>query len=177
MSKMLPPNTGIWYADLLAISTPNAPKLSEITTGLAASASPRVYNISAAVASGYKLAASKSDTVKSKGIVDTGNSESRGAYNYDVSLPLFQEAVPLTNIASEYLVTMGLLGRKGVFCYLIKRLGKPYTSPLVDGDNVSIYQIGTDNPIAVVGNVGEPITVTVVGGKQGFMAQNVKVVA
>lgn len=177
MSKMLPPNTGIWYADLAAISTPNAPKLSEITTGLAAVASPRVYNISAAVATGYKLAAAKSDTVKSKGIIDSGNSESRGAYNYDVSIPIFQEALPTTNTTSEYLITAGLLAKKGVNCYLIKRLGQPYSNPLAIGDVVSIYQIATDNPTVTVGNVGDPITLTIVGGKQGFMAQNVAVVA
>lgn len=175
--KMLPPNTGIWYFDLAALTTPSGPKLSEITTALAATVAPRGYNISPAVETGYKLSAAKSDTVKSKGIVDTGNSESRGAYNYDVSLNLFQEALPLTNTTSDYLVASSLLGMKGVSCYLMKRLGKLNSAALAIGDVVSVFQIVTDNPITNEGAVGDPITLTVVGGKQGFMALNVLIVA
>ena len=174
--KMMPPGVGIWYADLAAITTPSAPKLSEITTGLAASTSPRVYNLSAAIATGYKLEATKSDSIKSKSVIDTGNSDSRGAYNYDVSIPLFQEALPLTNATSEYLVAMSLIGHKGVSCYLIKRLGKPYSVGLAVGDVVSVFQINMDNPITNEGNPGAPITVDCVGGKAGFMALNVSIV-
>lgn len=177
MSKMLPPNTGIWYVDTLALTTPTAPKLSEITTALAAIVSPRMVNISAAIGAGYKLGALKSDVIKSKGIVDTGNYDARGAGNYDCSLPLFQEALPAVNTTSDYLVATGLLAQKNIFCTMMKRLGKPYTSPLVIGDVVSLFSIVTDNPVILEGNVGDPVTLTIVGGKQGFIAQNVVIVA
>lgn len=173
------PNTTVWWADLAAISTAQnaALKVADFTTGLAASASPRIVNISAAIATGYSLNAGASTTTKSKSIVDAGNAESRGAYTYVAELPLFREALPLTNTTSDYLVAFMLFLHKGASGYLIKRLGKLNTAPLVVGDPVSVFLVKSDNPQDVEGDIGAPISMTVPFLQQGYMMLNTAMVA
>ena len=86
MAKMMSPNTTIWWIPLAGIADYTQPKVAEITAGI---------NISAAIVTGYTLAATDSDTDDSKTIVDEGNVQTPTFGNYEASLSFYRSSPPL----------------------------------------------------------------------------------
>ena len=177
-TKMLPPNTTIWWIDQAALTTPSAPKVSELTTALASVVvGSAALNLSAALATGYTLNPTGSDTDASRSIVDSGTGESRGAGNYNGLLPFFMEKNPLVNTTSDYLAAYKMFKTKGRAGYIIRRLGKLYTSALIATDLVEVYQFLSAMPRFTEGNSGGPVKFVVPLLKQGFLVTNVAAVA
>lgn len=176
--KMLAPNTTLWWLDQGALTTPKTPKVSEFVAALLSAVPGSMgMNISPAVASGYSLNPSDSDTQTSTSIVDTGSGVSRGAANYAASIPFFREADPTTNATSIYLLANKLFKTKGRMGYLVRRIGKVNTTALAAGDLLEVYLFMSWTSRVVVGGSGGPIQFVVPFLQQGSLNVNVAAVA
>lgn len=173
-TKLVSPNTTIWWVDATGTFLPTAPDASNLVADLGAG---KAVNLSAAVATGYTLNATASDTDNSKTIVDEGNSQSRGNGNYTASIPFFREADPVTNTDSVFLAAYNLFKTKGANGTLVKRLGFKYTVAPAAGQLVSVYTVLADNPRDEESNAGGPIQFLVPFFPQGYMKVNVALVA
>lgn len=173
-TKLVSPNTTIWWVDTTGTFLATAPDASNLVADLG---SGKAFNISAAVATGYTLNATASDTDNSKTIVDEGNSQSRGNGNYSASIPLYREADPVTNTDSVFLAAYNLFKAKGASGTLVKRLGYKYTVAPAAGQLVSVYTVLSDNPRDEESDAGGPIRLTVPFFAQGYMKVNVALVA
>jgi hypothetical protein len=178
-TKMMAPNTTIWWFDQGAITTPAAPKVTEIVAALASSTPGGMgQNLSAAVVAGYTLNPADSDTDNSQSIIDTGAAQNRAAANYEGNLSFFRERVPLTNTTSEYLKTYQLFKTKGRSGWLVRRVGKLYTVAATIGDLVDVFLFITDQPRSTPPSTsGGPTQFTVPFLKQGTLYTNVALVA
>lgn len=172
-TKLVSPNTTIWWVASDATFLATNPDASNLVADLGTG---KAVNISAAVATGYTLNATASDTDNSKTIVDEGNSQSRGNGNYSASLPLYREADPVTNTDSVFLTAYNLFKSKGAAGTLVKRLGYKYTVAPAAGQLVSVYTVLSDNPRDEESDAGGPIRLTVPFFAQGYMKVNVALV-
>lgn len=174
-TKMMPPNTALWWVDQAALTTPESPKITEMTTALAKTidSSPLARNLSPAVVAGYTLNPTDSDKQNAQSIIDTGVGETRGAANYEGLVSFFMEADPTTNTSSEYLEAYNLFKTRGRFGYWIRRVGKLYSSALVATDVVDIFLFESWTPRIVTQSGGGAIQLTVPFLAQGFVKTNV----
>lgn len=170
MAKMMAPNTSIFWvkpdATFLPFGTRSAAAfVADITSG-------KIVNLSAAIATGYTLNATDSDTDDSKTIVDEANSSSRGNGNYEAELPFYLEADKVTNTDSEFLAAYNLFRSKGLYGTLVKRLGYKYTVAPATGQNISAFYVRSRTPRITAGDAGGPISFTVPFAPQGQMDLN-----
>lgn len=164
MAKMMSPNTTIWWVPLAGIANYLAPTAAEITAGT---------NISAAIVTGYTLAATDSDTDDSKTIVDEGNVSTPTFGNYEASLSFYRDGIGDTPTIFTTAHTLFNSGR--VEGWLISRQGFKSTSAPVAAQLVSIYRVISDYPQTVEGDGGAPIQVTVPFLPQGQFATNIPI--
>lgn len=178
-TKMMSPNTTLLWMDLTALTTPSAPKVADITAALASAVEGSMgRNLSKAVAAGYTLNPTDSDTSSSQSIVDEGAGSTRGAANYEGLIPFFREKDPTTNADSVYLAAYNMFKEKGRWGYWLRRVGKHYDSPFVVGDLVEVYKFRSRLPRTTVsGGSGGDIQFVVPFAKQGFLVTNVALVA
>lgn len=178
-TKMMSPNTTLLWIDLAALTTPSAPKLADITTALASAVDGSMgRNLSKAVAAGYTLNPTDSDTSSSQSIVDVGAGSTRGAANYEALIPFFREKDATTNVDSIYLLSYSMFKEKGREGYWLRRIGKHYDQALAVGDLVDVYQFRSRLPRTVEsGGSGGDIQFVVPFAKQGFLRTNVALVA
>lgn len=165
MAKMMSPNTTIWWVPLAGIANYLAPTAAEITAGI---------NISAAIVTGYTLAATDSDTDDSKTIVDEGNVQTPTFGNYEASLSFFRDA---EGDASTVFTTANDLFSAGrVEGWLVSRQGFKSTVAAAATQLVSVFRVMSDYHQTVEGDGGSPIQTTVPFKPQGQMALNVPLV-
>lgn len=178
-TKMMSPTTTIWWFDQGAITTPSAPKLTEITAALGSVVAGSMgINLSAAIVAGYTLNPADSDTDNTQSIIDTGAAQNRAAANYEGNLGFFRERAPLTNLTSEYLLAYQTFKVKGRFGWLMRRVGKQYTAAAAIGDLVDIFLFKSDQPRSTAPSTsGGPTQFTVPFLKQGTLYTNVALVA
>lgn len=173
--KMMSPNTTIWWIDKEALTTPEAPKVTEMVSALSSTtADEMAVNLSPAIVAGYTLNPTDSDTQSSQSIVDEGSGETRGYANYDGSLGFFREADPATNTESEYLAAYELFKHKGRVGYLMRRLGKKFDKDLAEDDWLDIFLFQSWTPRVTTDTNGGAIQFTVPFLKQGFLKTNVQ---
>ena len=171
MSKMLAPNTTIWWVPLSAGWDPTAPSAALLTDA---------RNISCAIDNGYKLGPTKSDTDKSKSICENANAETRVAYNYEGSLTFFREG-DLTNTTSAFAKAFaffkdGTQGAAAIEGYLVRRTGYKNTVAAAVGQEVESFKFIADNPMDEVADKST-IKYTVPFKQQGEMELFVALVA
>lgn len=165
MAKMMSPNTTIWWVPLAGIANYLAPTAAEITAGI---------NISAAIVTGYTLAATDSDTDDSKTIVDEGNVQTPTFGNYEASLSFFRDA---EGDASTVFTTANDLFSAGrIEGWLVSRQGFKSTVAPAATQLVSVFRVMSDYHQTVEGDGGSPIQTTVPFKPQGQMALNVPLV-
>lgn len=138
--KMMSPNTTIWWVPLAGLTTPAAPKATEVNAGT---------NISAAVVTGYTFGATDSETNKSKSIVDEGNVETPTVGNYEGKVQLFRDAIGTgTNDAplpsTVYTQARNLFKSGRVQGWIVVRHGKKATATCAADDVVSVYKFTND---------------------------------
>ena len=162
MSKMLAPNTTIWWVPDSAGWNPAAPDHTLLTDA---------RNISCAIDNGYKLGPTKSETDKSKSICENANSETRVAFNYEGSLTFFREG-DLTNNTSAYAKAFAFFkdGTKNGLNlgYLVRRTGYKNTVAAAAGQEVESFYFAPDNPMDEVADK-TTIKYTVTFKQQGVM--------
>lgn len=158
MKKLMSPNSKIVWVDEDGVDDPDAPTVTEMNAGI---------DISAAIARGYTLNPTASDTDNSASIVDEGNVDNRGNTNYEASLTLFEEA-DNADSTSAYLIATGLFEVAGARGYLYRRIGKKAALPFIATDKVEGFFVESDNPQTVDGgDNGGPIQMTVPFLQQG----------
>lgn len=179
-TKLLGPTTTIWWFDLTAITTPEAPKVADMTAALAKAVGTAGYgrNVSVAMAKGYTLNPQDSDTNTDGSIVDTGAGETRGAANYEGMFPFFLEADADTNTESLYQEAYEMFKVSGKTGYAIRRLGALYTVAPAAGQLVDIFKFQTGMPrLTEPDNNSGAFHFDVPLFKQGFVRTNIALVA
>lgn len=165
MAKMMSPNTTIWWVPLAGIADFKAPKVAELTAGT---------NISAAIVTGYTLAATDSDTDDSKTITDEGNVQTPTFGNYEGNISFFRDGTGDTPTIFTTAYNLFKAGR--VEGWLVSRHGYKSTVAPAAGHLVSTFRFISDLPQDVEGDGGAPIQVTIPFRPQGQFAVNVPVV-
>lgn len=166
-TKMLNPNTTIWFVPEAGVANPLAPTATEINAGT---------NISCAITRGYTLNPTDSDTDDTASICDTGNVQNRLFDNYEAELTFFRDA----NIAdgtSVFNVAFNLFKNPDVRGWLYRRLGKKSTQAAVAGDLVEGFLFTNDRMRSVDGGDAGPIQFTVPFLAQGNYTGYVTVAA
>ena len=166
MAKMMSPNTTIWWVPFAGIANYLAPTVAEITAGI---------NLSAAIVTGYTLAATDSDTDDSKTIVDEGNVQTPTFGNYEASLSFFRDGIG--DAATAYSPRPMTCSRLAV----LKAGWSPVTAtspPIAAATTqlVSVFGVVSDYHQVVEGDGGSPIQTTVPFKPTGKMALNVALV-
>lgn len=162
MAKMMSPNTTIWWVPLAGIADFNAPKVAEITAGI---------NLSAAIVTGYTLAATDSDTDDSKTIVDEGNVQTPTFGNYEASLSFYRDAIG--DAPSVFTTANDLFTAGRVEGWLVSRHGYKSTQAPAATQLVSVFGVVSDYHQTVEGDGGAPIQTTVPFKPTGSMKLNV----
>ena len=165
MAKMMSPNTTIWWIPVAGIANFNAPTVAEITAGI---------NLSAAIVTGYTLAATDSDTDDSKTIVDEGNVSTPTFGNYEASLSFFRDAIGDASTAFTTANDLFTAGR--VEGWLVSRQGYKSTVAPATTQLVSVFGVVSDYHQVVEGDGGSPIQTTVPFKPTGKMKLNVALV-
>jgi len=165
MAKMMSPNTTIWWIPVAGIANFNAPTVAEITAGI---------NLSAAIVTGYTLAATDSDTDDSKTIVDEGNVSTPTFGNYEASLSFFRDAIG--DAATAFTTANDLFTAGRVEGWLVSRQGYKSTVAAATTQLVSVFGVVSDYHQVVEGDGGSPIQTTVPFKPTGKMKLNVALV-
>ena len=164
--KMMSPNTRIDWYPLNAFADPEAPTVEELNGGT---------NISCAIAQGYTLNFTASDTDDSKTICDEGNVQNRGFSNYEASLPFFLDGIgdnPTVFTTAYDLFS----GNERVEGYLVSRQGFKSAVPYAQGQHVSIFQVMSDLSRVTAGDGAAPLQFEVPFMPQGFGVPNYELV-
>ena len=164
MAKMMSPNTTIWWIPLAGIADYTQPKVAEITAGI---------NISAAIVTGYTLAATDSDTDDSKTIVDEGNVQTPTFGNYEASLSFYRDGIGDTPTVFSTATSLFEGGR--VEGWLVSRQGYKSTVAPAATQLISLFHVTSDYFQVVEGDGGSPIQTTVPFKPNGQMALNVPI--
>lgn len=169
--KMLPPNIRVdWVPGTLGgtpgIDDINVPTATELNDGT---------NISCAITSAdFTLGWTDRDTDDSKSLCDDSNVENPIYKNYEGDLTFFRDAnreevLSVYNIAYELFLTPLQQG------FLIKRVGKPFDDPYVDGDEVTIFSFLSGDPNDMHED-GTPVRLQVMFYPQGQSSNGIVVV-
>lgn len=173
MTKMLPPNIRIDWVPVAGLTTPGAPKASELNLGT---------NLTDAIEPGYKLGATASDVDNSKTIGDDGNRDTPTIGNYEAMLTIFKDDIGAgTNAAPEnatIFTTAFELWKDGrVEGWLVKRFGHKKTVAYAAGHEASVFRVINDYVRELDGDKGAPNRVEIEFGAQGEFYLNRTVVA
>ncbi len=168
-TKMMSPNTTIWFVKSDGTFTAQNMDASLLIADIA---SGKAINLSAAIATGYTLGATESDTDDSKTIVDEANTQTRGNGNYEAELPFYLEADAVTNTTSPFLIAYTLFKDSDVTGTLVKRMGYKYTVAPAATQEVSVFTVLSQEPRVTEGEAGGPIQFTVPFLAQGYMNVN-----
>lgn len=154
-----------WVPGDAGLTTPNAPKATEITAGT---------NISALVVTTTDIGADASDTVDERAITDVANVVVPTVGNYHGTLVLFRDFSSGTPSANDPLTTIG--NAKGVVGWICKRVGLPNATAPATGQKWSVYKFMTDTPQVSGGQADGYLKVTFPLLQQGVFFTEVSAV-
>ena|SRR6478609_4810037 len=175
-TKMIGQKSAIWWIPESVYASGPPATLSLATLSAAITANTMV-NLTPAIAQGYTLNPTDSDTEDAKSVADSGNAQSRGAYNFEANIPFFREDDPTTNTTSIFLKAYTLFKSGHVYGYLAQRIGYPYNTALAVGQKLSVYHVCSDYPRDErAGDAGGPILFRVPFGQQGWMVKHQAIV-
>lgn len=158
--KMLPPNiTVLWVPEPPGIADINVPTADELVWVEDAATGPAVNITCAITQADFTLGFTERDTNTDKSLCDDSNVATPIYKNYEATLTFFRDA-DLDNAASVYNIAYELFRTPLQPGYLVTRVGKLNTEPIVDGDDVQIFYVLSGDPIDVH-NDGEPVKMTV----------------
>lgn len=173
MGKMMPPNTRIDFVPAAGLTTPSAPKATEMNAGT---------NLSPAVETGYSLGPTDSDVDNSRTIVDEGMVDTPTIGNYEAKLTFFRDDIGTgTNVApvpaTIFTTVFNLFKTAKVDGWLIKRLGRKNTVAYAAGDIVSVFKVSNDHLRELAHEKGAPFRFEVEFASLGEMYLNKTAVA
>jgi hypothetical protein len=151
----------------IGLTTPLAPKVTELVVGT-------VKNLSTYVVTTTKVAAAKSDTVSEKGITDVANVLVPTIGNYEGELVLFRDFTAGTPATTDLFATFAAAGVVG---WIVRRIGLPAATAYAVGQQVDVFLFMTDNPMQSGGAVDGYLKITVPLLQQGTFYQGVTLVA
>lgn len=126
-----------WVPGVAGLTTPAAPKVTELSAGTVKAISPFVVTTTS-------VNPTSSDTVNEKSITDTSNAIVPTIGNYEGTLNLFRDfTAGAPTAAVDLLETFGAAGIVG---WLVRRLGLPATTAYAIGQKVDVFLFMTDNP-------------------------------
>lgn len=160
------PNTTIWWIPLAGITDYNAPTVAEITAGI---------NISAAIVTGYTLAATDSDKDNSHTITAEGNVDTPTFGNYAGKLSFFRDGIGDT--PTVFTTAINLFQAGQVEGWLVSRHGYKSSAAPLAAQLVSTFRFISDFGQDMDSGSGTPYEFTVPFLPQGQMALNVPIAA
>lgn len=95
---------------------------------------------------GFRLSPSGSDTLNEATLEDAGNAVDYGSSNFDASMTLFRYLDASGKSDATQDIAYELFTGKGIFLWLVKRVGPSAKTPLAVGDVVDLYPVVTDDP-------------------------------
>lgn len=149
------------------LTTPNAPKVTELTAGTVKALSPYVVTTTS-------VNPTASDTVTEKGITDTSNAVVPTIGNFEGSLVLFRDYTAGTVTAND---PLSIFTGSGVVGWLVRRLGLPASTAWAVGQKVDVFYVMADNPAQTGGQGDGYLKLTVPLLQQGVMYLGVTTVA
>ena len=141
-----------WVPGILGLTTPSAPKVTELVIA-------GTKNISPYVVTTTDIAPAPSDTVNEKGITDTANVVIPTVGNYGGNLILFRDYASGVPSANDPLTTIGSVS--GIVGWIVRRVGLPYSTPYALGQRVDVFLFMTDNPLKTGGKDDGYLKVTI----------------
>ena len=156
-----------WIPGDTGLTTPAAPKVTELTIGTAKA-------LSAYVVTTTSLNPTDSDTVSEKSITDTTNSVALTIGNFDGNLVLFRDYTAGVATASD---PMSYFTGANVLGWIVRRFGMPASSAWAIGQKVDVFKVLTDNPQQSGGAGDGYLKLTVPLKQQGVMYLGVTTVA
>lgn len=160
--------TGYWWVPgATGLTTPDGPKITELSAGTVKALSPYVVTTT-------DINPTDSDTVSEKGITDTTNAVVLTIGNFDGTLVLFRDYTSGAPTANDPLTIFTGAREVG---WIVRRLGKPASTPLAVGDKVDVFLVMADNPKQTGGQNDGYLKLTVPLKQQGQMAIGVTCVA
>lgn len=169
MAKMIAPLVAIWWLSDTATFNPLVPTAAALNADITSS---KAYRISRALAAGYTLNPTDSDTDSSLGAEDSSSAESRGNANYEATMQFFKEKSPLVNTTSAYLKAWTLFKTKGVHGTLVRRIGYAASVAPAATQEVDIFTVVTDRIRIIQSDSNGPIQFEVPFGMDGYMNIN-----
>lgn len=132
-----------WVPGDTGITNPLAPTVAQLNAGV---------DITCLLLSTYEVRADGSDTTNERAVCETANVVAATVQNYMGNLILFRQyddttLAPETDDALN-IFTFGAVG------WVVRRLGKAYTTAWTVGDVVDVYKFAVDTP-QVQGGTGE----------------------
>lgn len=135
MTKMMSPNTAIWWITDPAYD-PTAPSAALLTDAA---------NISCAIVNGYTLNPTKSDVDTSTNICDTSKVETPVRYNYEGNLTFNRESDQAAT-TTAYARAFAFFKSERTTGYLVRRTGFLSTVPAELGQLVDSFKFINDVP-------------------------------
>lgn len=163
--KMMSPNTTVTWIPLAGLTTPAAPKATELNAGV---------NLSCAIVTGHTLNATSSDTDDSKTICDEGNVQTRTLGNYEANISFFRD--PIGAAPTVFTAAYNAFKTARVEGWLVSRQGKKSTAPYAATDIVSVFKVMSDSTMDETSDKGTPIRFTVPFLQRGQFHVNTTVV-
>ena len=149
----------IVWIDKALLTTPNAPKVSELTAGT-------VLDLTCIMLASSKISAAGSDTVSERAVCETANVVTPTVKNYEGSLDLFRDFT--AGVASATDPTTKFAGNYETG-YIVIREGSSSTVPFAVGNKVDVYLFIADQPQKVSGKGEGFLKMTVPLFPQGVM--------
>lgn len=182
--KMLGQKTSLFWVDssaaisatLLAATSGSGTGISLATWATDVTAQ-KITDFTKAIADGYTLNPTDSDTDDTAMVSDLTNAQRRGNANYEGDFQFAMERNPVTNATSIFLAAYTKFKNRGVTGWWVQRIGKQFTSPLIVADKVHCYYFSNDNGLEEETDGGGPIWFHVPFRQQGQMRRNVAVAA
>lgn len=155
-----------WIPGVAGLTTPNGPKLTELSAAAAKHISPYVVTTTS-------VNPTSSDTVSERAVTDVSNAVVPTIGNYEGALTLFRD---YTDGEPSAVDLAGTFTSRAVG-WIVRRLGKPAATALAVGDVVDVFLFMVD-AVAKTGGQGEgylKLNVTLL--QQGQFATDVVVIA
>lgn len=148
-----------WAPGASGLTTPSAPKVTELVAGTVKALSPYVVTTTT-------LNPTASDTVTEKGITDTSNAVVPTIANFEGTLNLFRDFTSGVATAND---PLSIFTGAGVVGWIIRRLGLPASTAWAVGQDVDVFYVMTDSPMQTGGQADGYLKMSVPLLQQGVM--------
>lgn len=148
-----------WVPGAAGLTTPSAPKVTELVAGT-------VKALSAYVVTTTTLNPTASDTVTEKGITDTSNAVVPTIANFEGNLVLFRDYTSGVATAND---PLSIFTGSGTVGWIVRRLGLPASTAWAVGQKVDVFYVMSDSPIQTGGQADGYLKLTVPLLQQGVM--------